>query len=183
RNAKQGRQVEKNRLGNEDGANGLIVQRLPNEIIPWLKWKSHPPSDQNFECVLPQKHNPPKTEPDSKQKAHNHPTDAVYSYIDPYTEKTIALNTDLKSYATGSIKQFAMRKALKSLAHSIDCARYSDEWKIRYSLTQEDLEIRGMLFVYNHDGGWDSTFYDVFYGKKTRKNPTLARKANKISIS
>ncbi|WP_218962277.1 hypothetical protein, partial [Pseudomonas syringae] len=28
RNAKQGRQVEKNRLGNEDGANGLIVQRL-----------------------------------------------------------------------------------------------------------------------------------------------------------
>ncbi|KWS97291.1 hypothetical protein AL049_13245 [Pseudomonas syringae pv. cerasicola] len=51
------------------------------------------------------------------------------------------------------------------------------------SLTQEDLEIRGMLFVYNHDGGWDSTFYDVFYGKKTRKNPTLARKANKISIS
>ncbi|WP_257215813.1 HNH endonuclease signature motif containing protein, partial [Pseudomonas syringae] len=29
RNAKQGRQVEKNRLGNEDGANGLIVQRLP----------------------------------------------------------------------------------------------------------------------------------------------------------
>ncbi|WP_216597559.1 hypothetical protein, partial [Pseudomonas coronafaciens] len=28
RNAKQGRQVEKNRLGNEDGANGLIFQRL-----------------------------------------------------------------------------------------------------------------------------------------------------------
>ncbi|WP_216597546.1 hypothetical protein, partial [Pseudomonas coronafaciens] len=26
--AKQGRQVEKNRLGNEDGANGLIFQRL-----------------------------------------------------------------------------------------------------------------------------------------------------------
>ncbi|WP_439800445.1 hypothetical protein, partial [Pseudomonas savastanoi] len=32
RNAKQGRQVEKNRLGNEDGANGLIVQRLPKGI-------------------------------------------------------------------------------------------------------------------------------------------------------
>ncbi|WP_218962279.1 hypothetical protein, partial [Pseudomonas syringae] len=31
RNAKQGRQVEKNRLGNEDGANGLIVQRLPKK--------------------------------------------------------------------------------------------------------------------------------------------------------
>ncbi|WP_257215835.1 hypothetical protein, partial [Pseudomonas syringae] len=32
RNAKQGRQVEKNRLGNEDGANGLIVQRLPKDF-------------------------------------------------------------------------------------------------------------------------------------------------------
>ncbi|WP_235378697.1 hypothetical protein, partial [Pseudomonas meliae] len=30
---KQGRQVEKNRLGNEDGANGLIVQRLPKSSI------------------------------------------------------------------------------------------------------------------------------------------------------
>ncbi|WP_439800443.1 hypothetical protein, partial [Pseudomonas savastanoi] len=33
RNAKQGRQVEKNRLGNEDGANGLIVQRLPRGLV------------------------------------------------------------------------------------------------------------------------------------------------------
>ncbi|KPY97201.1 Uncharacterized protein ALO94_02000, partial [Pseudomonas syringae pv. spinaceae] len=35
RNAKQGRQVEKNRLGNEDGANGLIVQRLPRFKSNW----------------------------------------------------------------------------------------------------------------------------------------------------
>ncbi|WP_218962274.1 hypothetical protein, partial [Pseudomonas syringae] len=34
RNAKQGRQVEKNRLGNEDGANGLIVQRLLSVACP-----------------------------------------------------------------------------------------------------------------------------------------------------
>ncbi|WP_247618050.1 hypothetical protein, partial [Pseudomonas syringae] len=33
RNAKQGRQVEKNRLGNEDGANGLIVQRLLKNFL------------------------------------------------------------------------------------------------------------------------------------------------------
>ncbi|WP_247618044.1 hypothetical protein, partial [Pseudomonas syringae] len=41
RNAKQGRQVEKNRLGNEDGANGLIVQRLlsvlENHLLAW-RW-------------------------------------------------------------------------------------------------------------------------------------------------
>lgn len=55
--------------------------------------------------------------------------------------------------------------------------------KTRYSLTQEDLEIRGMLFVYNHDGGWDNTFYDIFYGKKAQKNLVLAWKANKTSIS
>ncbi|WLH69481.1 hypothetical protein [Pseudomonas sp. FP2309] len=169
--------------GGERAGIAAIAGKVANEIIPWLKWNTHPPSDQNFECVLPQKHNPPKAEPDSEQKAHNHPTDVVYSYIDPYTEKTIALNTDLKSYATGTIKQFAIRKALKSLAHSIDCARYSDEWKTRYSLTQEDLEIRGMLFVYNHDGGWDSTFYDIFYGKKSsKKSSTSAESEQDINI-
>ncbi|WP_218962275.1 hypothetical protein, partial [Pseudomonas syringae] len=46
RNAKQGRQVEKNRLGNEDGANGLIVQRLPRYFYrPSLcfpkNWRKH----------------------------------------------------------------------------------------------------------------------------------------------
>ncbi|WP_234710512.1 hypothetical protein, partial [Pseudomonas amygdali] len=35
--AKQGRQVEKNRLGNEDGANGLIVQRLPKSVIVLMR--------------------------------------------------------------------------------------------------------------------------------------------------
>ena len=169
--------------GGERAGIAAIAGKVANEIIPWLKWKSHPPSDQNFECVLPQKHNPPKSEPGSEQKAHNHPTDVVFSYIDPYTEKTIALNTDLKSYATGSIKQFTIRKALKSLAHAIDCARYSDEWKNRYSLTQEDLEVRGMLFVYNHDGGWDNTFYDIFYGKKnTKKTNTSTDNENDINI-
>ncbi|WP_247618013.1 type VI secretion system contractile sheath small subunit, partial [Pseudomonas syringae] len=39
RNAKQGRQVEKNRLGNEDGANGLIVQRLLKGIKPRLAYR------------------------------------------------------------------------------------------------------------------------------------------------
>lgn len=107
----------------------------------------------------------------------------VYSYLDPYTEKTVVINTDLKSYATGSIKQFNIRKALKSLAHTIDCARYSDEWKQRYSLSQENIEIRGMLFVYNHDGGWDNNFYDIFYGKKNqRKNKGTSENENDINI-
>lgn len=155
--------------GGERAGIAAIAGKVAKEIIPWLKWKSHLSPDQNFECGSPQRHNPPKSEPGSEQKAHNHPTDVVFSYIDPYTEKTIALNTDLKSYAAGSIKQFTIRKALKSLAHTIDCARYSDEWKTRYSLTQEKLEVRGMLFVYNHDGSWDNTFYDIFYGKKSIK--------------
>lgn len=156
--------------GGERAGIAAIATKVATEIVPWLKWTSHPPHDQNFDCVLPDKHNPPK-EGDSrdKQKGHNHPTDTVYSYIDPYTEKTIVINTDLKSYATSSIKQHHIRKALKSLAQTIDCARFSDEWKTRYSVTQDDIEIRGMLFVYNHDGGWDSSFYEVFYGKKSAK--------------
>ncbi|WP_143518786.1 hypothetical protein, partial [Pseudomonas syringae] len=46
RNAKQGRQVEKNRLGNEDGANGLIVQRLLRNVNP-----GYPDAGRTHNCV------------------------------------------------------------------------------------------------------------------------------------
>lgn len=156
--------------GGERAGIAEIAVKVATELLPWLKWKYHSPPDQNFECVQAPKHKQSKNETDAvSEQNHNHPTDVVYSYIDPYTEKTIAINTDLKSYATGTIKQSSIRKSLKSLAQTIDCARYSEEWKARYSLSEEDIEIRGMLFVYNHDGGWDNNFYDVFYGKKNPK--------------
>ncbi|HBO2455762.1 hypothetical protein [Pseudomonas aeruginosa] len=171
--------------GGERAGIAAIAVKVANELLPWLKWNYHHPPDQNFNCLQVAKHKQSKAEPDdTSEQKHNHPTDVVYSYIDPYTEKTVAINTDLKSYAKNSITQSSIRKSLKSLAHTIDCARYSDEWKERYSLSEENIEIRGMLFVYNHDGGWDNNFYDVFYGKKNpRRSKNPPENENDINIS
>lgn len=159
--------------GGERAGIAAIANKIAEEIVPWLKWSTHPPFDQNFTCQQASLHKSKKPESDeSKETEHNHPTDVVYSYKDPYTNKHIILNTDLKSYAKASIKQSTIRTALKSLAHTIDCARLSKEWKQRYSIPERNTDIRGMLFVYNHDGDWDNNFYDVFYGKKSKKKPT-----------
>ncbi|WP_240115974.1 hypothetical protein [Pseudomonas aeruginosa] len=147
-----------------------IATKIAEEITPWLKWNTHPPYSQNFTCQQASLHKSKKQDDESeKVEDHNHPADAVYSYKDPYTNKQIILNTDLKSYAKGSIKQGTIRSALKSMAQTIDCARLSKEWRDRYSIPERDTDIRGMLFVYNHDGGWDSNFYEVFYGKKNKR--------------
>ncbi|WPN75668.1 hypothetical protein [Pseudomonas germanica] len=156
--------------GGERAGIAAIATKIAEEIAPWLKWKIHAPYDQNFSCNQVASHATKKTDPTKPPaKEHNHPVDSVYSYIDPYTDRTVAINTDLKSYAKDSIKQSAMRTALKSLAQSIDCARYSIEWKEKYSFTEENIDIRGMLFVYNHDGDWDGNFHEIFYGNKTLK--------------
>jgi len=90
--------------GGERAGIAEIAVKVATELLPWLKWKYHSPPDQNFECVQVPKHKQSKNETDEvSEQNHNHPTDVVYSYIDPYTEKTIAINTDLKSYATGTI--------------------------------------------------------------------------------
>lgn len=161
--------------GGEREGIAVIANKIAEEIVPWLKWATHPPYDQNFSCQQASLHKSKKpSDEEDKVSEHNHPTDVVYSYKDPYTNKHTILNTDLKSYAKASIKQSAIRTALKSLAHTIDCARLSKEWKQRYSIPEKNTDIRGMLFVYNHDGGWDNSFYEIFYGKKSKKKSTQA---------
>lgn len=162
--------------GGERAGIAAIAVKVSKELLPWLKWRERPPADQNFACIKPENHRTAiEVKEEGKESTHNHPTDVVYSYIDPYTGKTVAINTDLKSYAKGSINQATIRKYLKSLAQSIDCARNSSEWLERYSFSEDDIEVRGLLFVYNHDGGWDKDFYEVFYGKK---NPRSVKKDN-----
>ncbi|MWL89781.1 hypothetical protein [Cupriavidus sp. SW-Y-13] len=117
--------------------------------------------DQNFICVKATKHT-------AKEKAeHTHPVDVVFHYVDPYLNRRILMNMDLKSYSKSSISASPVRTALKSLAQTIDCARSSEEWDRRYNLEAGDREIRGALFVYNHDAEYDKHFYDIFNPKKS----------------
>lgn len=101
---------------------------------------------------------------DCCQEAHSkktHPSDVVFFYIDPYEEEMVYLNTDLKSYAEGTIGKKIVEGALTSLALATECANVSEEWRLKY-VHDDSLgyNVRGLLFLYNHDNLYDKDFYE-----------------------
>lgn len=134
-----------------------MAEKMSEDIFDFFRWKAVGPYNQNFECKKEERH-----KPKNKEQAHQHPTDIVFSYLDPYTGKRVYLNTDLKSYGKSSITTKTTRSALKSLSNSVDCARVSEEWKGRYCTFPEREDIRAMLFIYNHDADYKKNFFDHF---------------------
>lgn len=135
---------------------GEIAARLSKDIFKHFLWETHPKTDDNFECT-----NEKHVGEGGKPKA-THPGDVVFMYGDPYLGKTVYLHTDLKSYATNSITPTKLRYALKSLCMTIDCARCSEAWRAKYSIDESEAhEVRGLLFVHNHDNGYDKPFYEA----------------------
>tara|TARA_R110000823_G_scaffold314601_2_gene444104 strand:+ start:2192 stop:3310 length:1119 start_codon:yes stop_codon:yes gene_type:complete len=144
----------RNFMAGETGNISRMANKVADEIFKKFKWSFLSLEDENFQCCKPKSHSPSK-------ESHTHPVDVVLYYLDPYTNRRVFFNTDLKSYSKNSIKQSSIRSALKSLAQTIDCARLSSEWRNRYSYMQDDSpEVRGMLFVYNHDGEYHKNFYN-----------------------
>lgn len=124
--------------------------QISKEVFSVFKWKKGELHDQNLDCVIPE------------HGKSTHPCDCVFYYIDPYLGKVIYLNTDLKSYGAGSIKKTAVGNALKSLSLATHCANVSDQWKNLYLLPdiEFDYNIRGFLFVYNHDKEYSNNFHE-----------------------
>lgn len=88
-----------------------------------------------------------------------HLADVVFYYNDPYLKKRIYLHTDLISYAKDSISTVKLRDAFKSLCMTIECAKDSDDWRAKYSIESgESYEVRGFLFVHNHDNEYANGF-------------------------
>lgn len=155
-------------MSGETSALAEIANKVSKDIFKWFKWERIGLKDQNFNCVKQDRHSPRKIQ------QHTHPVDIVFKYDDPYLEHSVLLNTDLKSYGSNSISSANIRKALKSLAQTIDCARVSSEWRDRYDTTGE-AEIRGLLFVYNHDAEYDKSFTNYLEPpKKKSETPDTA---------
>lgn len=135
---------------------GEIADVLSRDIFRHFLWNTHPKSDDNFDCT-----NEKHLGEGGKPKA-SHPGDVVFFYQDPYLGKIVYLHTDLKSYAKDSITSTSLRGAFKSLCMTVDCARASDSWRSKYSIDEsEAYEVRGMLFIHNHDNGYDKPFYEA----------------------
>lgn len=135
---------------------GDIAEKISKDIFKHFFWKTHQKRDDNFSCM-----NAEHKGKGDKPKG-THPGDVVFFYEDPYLGKHIYLHTDLKSYATDSITASSLRGAFKSLCMTIACAKVSSEWRTKYSVdASERYEVRGLLFVHNHDNGYDKPFYEA----------------------
>ncbi|MBG9994447.1 hypothetical protein I6F50_05180 [Pseudoalteromonas sp. NZS127_1] len=156
---------------------GKMAELVSQNLLSFFKWETIALFNSNFECLKPPEH-----AKSNNAKSHTHPVDVVFHYLDPYTNKRVLFNTDLKSYKEGSITESNVRTALKSLAKTIECARMSKEWQNRFANFSEPADIRALLFTYNHDGQFDRNFYDRFFIKK-KSDPSNKRVINTSSIA
>jgi hypothetical protein len=150
---------------------GEIAEKISEDIFKWFGWESHPLKNENFPCNNPEHTiKPAKSKGKSKkagettppkQKA-SHPGDVIFKYEDPYLGWTVYLHTDLKSYAKDSVSTIKARAAIESLAMTIQCAQNSPQWRAQYSVPDDAIfEVRGLLFVHNHDNKYEKDFAEA----------------------
>ena len=145
---------------------GEIAARLSKDIFRHFLWGTHPKHDDNFKCCNK------KHLGDGRKPKATHPGDVVFSYEDPYLGKCIYLHTDLKSYAANTIAWDTLRKALRSLCMTVECANESPDWREKYSVdASEPHEVRGLLFVHNHDNAYQKSFDEAIEKVKLQSLP------------
>jgi hypothetical protein len=135
-----------------------MAEKLSKEMFAEFLWKRMAPTNVNWPC--------------EDQGVHNvktHPSDIVFYYDEPYTQARTYINTDLKSYAKGSITVGAIRSAIESLARSLACAEKSEEFRTKFLHEHVSPDICGLLFVYNHDGEYDKDFNGLLGQVKNEK--------------
>jgi hypothetical protein len=133
-----------------------MAEILADDIFLELKWRKEGPPNINYPCKSP---------------AHGkktHPADVVFSYKDPYDEIRHFILIDLKSYTDSSITPLRVNEALVSLGKAVDCTETNEAWKKLFYSGSENFDVTGLLFVFNHDGTFDSSFSDVL--KKVAKD-------------
>lgn len=144
---------------------GEIANRLSEDIFKHFGWVVHPKRDDNFPCVNSNhtvKSKSSDAEGENVKRKKTHPGDVVFYYKDPYLRQRVYLHTDLKSYAKDSVSSVKLRSAIESLAMTVECGRSSDDWRKKYSVPEgEAFDLRGLLFVHNHDGKYMDDFDDT----------------------
>ncbi|PYJ10657.1 MAG: hypothetical protein DMF06_05565 [Verrucomicrobia bacterium] len=123
---------------------------ISDQIFDVFGWQSVGPRNLNWECVDQEAH--------QRKRVKTHPSDVVFTYSDPYGGFPLFLNTDLKSYARDSITAAAVQEALGALAYTVDCAAKAPRWADHYAAHKENWSVAGLLFIYNHDGGYHRDF-------------------------
>src|SRR4051812_17983997 len=91
-----------------------LAERLSSDLFSTFGWELIGETNFNFPCEDETAHR--------KESSHHHPCDCIFSYRDPYTDKTQYLLTDLKSYASSTLEKKDLQGTLRDLAKSVECA-------------------------------------------------------------
>lgn len=133
----------------ETANTALMAEFVSAEIFNYLGWERVGSKNNNWECV---------------SEAHGratHPADAVYQYLEPYQNKMTYILSDFKSYSKSSIAKDKIEDAIKNLNDSLTCAKISPDWSEKYRFTEKPSEVKGLLFIYNHDGEFQKNFSEL----------------------
>lgn len=133
-----------------------IANKISADIFKVFHWELYAQNNANFECVIDTHKN------ENGKSKITHPGDVVFFYFDPYLNKTIYLHTDLKSYKKSTIQAKKIRESLSSLAMTVECAHISPGWPKKFlAHDKHPYEVRGLLFVANHDNKATTRFGEL----------------------
>lgn len=144
-----------------------MAEKVAKDLFDIFKWKRKIVKDHSWTCVTPEEHAGKK----------DHPSDCVFYYRDPYDNEMKYINTDLKSYAKGTINSSQIRKAILSLSYAVNCAAYNFHWKNLFK-PEDPHSVLGMLFVYNHCGQYDGKFDEIIHD--VNKYDSNSSKVNRL---
>ncbi|WP_266157571.1 hypothetical protein [Dyella silvatica] len=127
-----------------------MAERLSKELFAEFLWTRVGPANVNWPC------------PDnSVHQMATHPSDVVFYYDEPYFQTRTYVTCDLKSYAKGTIGAATIRNSIERLSAAHACADKSDDFRSKFVHNHTSFEICSLLFVYNHDGAYDSDFSKI----------------------
>lgn len=124
-----------------------MAEKIAQEIFAEFLWGTIGPLNNNWDCINKDLHD-----------VDTHPSDIVFYYDDPYSDTRVYINCDLKSYSEKSISSNTIAKSINNLSKSVECASTSENWQDHYSHPGTTFDVYGLLFIYNHDGGYDRQF-------------------------
>jgi hypothetical protein len=130
---------------------GEMAELASERVFSVFGWERHPLTNQNCACVDQVRHR-------KQRKSTTHPTDCVFSYVNPYSGKVVFVNADLKSYAVSTLEATDIPKAVRNLGHATECANRNAKWQDLFIGRECNHEVIGMLFIYNHDQNYDASF-------------------------
>ena len=131
------------------------IQRMAelagDSIFSVFGWQRSALMNQNWNCEEKIKHR-------KVRKNGTHPSDSVFNYVDPYSGYDVYVNADLKSFAKGTLESTELGKVIRDVGHAVECANKSTQWKDLYVDQTRNHQVIGLVFIYNHDGGYDADF-------------------------